>query len=145
MKLTRGEPVLDIDKEPESADKAPSRAKNTARQASPMPTLPQIRKSLVEMYHYVATFVAIKDMDVANAIIEQSDECADSLIKLAEKNPAFKKTLAKLVASSAYAGVITAHAPILFILAVKYVPALRDMTIPVTTQDANDSDDTIAA
>ena len=142
MKLTRGEadiPKLDIDKEPanDNAPKTPPRRVNAVRESSPLPSLPQIRKSLVDMYNYVAMFVAIKDADVAQSIIENAEECAESLIKLAEKNPAFKRTLAKLVASSAYAGVITAHMPILFVVAVKYVPALRDLSVPAE-QDATE-------
>lgn len=85
-----------------------------------------LKKSLEETYALLGTSVFMFDQQIGLTIIQKAPDCAAALDELARTNPAVKKALMKLMETSVYAAVISAHAPIVVAVATKYVPYLRD-------------------
>lgn len=77
---------------------------------------------------YTAAGLGIYPFDnVLGALIaDNAENCAVAWDELAKKNPAIKRTLEKLLETSAYGTLIAAHMPIAVAVATKYVPNLRE-------------------
>ena len=83
---------------------------------------PKLEKSLYEFYVLVGTTITLINQDDGRLIIENAENCARAMDKLAAENPAVRKALTKLMTGSAVGGVIIAHAPIIMGLAVNHLP-----------------------
>lgn len=85
-----------------------------------------LKKSLEEVYVFIGTTTFMFDTQIGGLILNQAEDCAASLDELARTNPAVKRALERLVETSVYGAILTAHAPIAVAIATKYVPYLRD-------------------
>jgi len=92
------------------------RASRTKKDKGPEPEMPKkgvIADALMPMYASVGMFVAMKDKTCGSAILESAESCAQSIEDLAATNPAVRRAIMSLIKTSAWGGVIAAHAPII--------------------------------
>lgn len=102
--------------------------KNREKAVKPVPTMPRggLRASLENFYTGIGIAVMPFDPHCANVIIENAEQCAKTMDELAKTNPAVRRVLLKLIATSALGAVMTAHAPIVMAIMMHHVPALRE-------------------
>lgn len=86
----------------------------------------QLESQLAGMYTMAGLGVFSFDQQLGAVIMSKSDECAKALSDVADKNPAVKKALNNMLATSAWGAVISAHLPIVVLAATKYVPQLNE-------------------
>jgi hypothetical protein len=82
------------------------------------------------MYSQFAMLVGMFDPDIAQAIVMNTQAMAASMENLAKESPATRAVLNKMVATSAVGQVIAAHTPVAMVIAVKYIPAIRNRVNP---------------
>ena len=77
---------------------------------------------------YMAAGLGVYPFDnaIGSLLADNAENCAVAWDELAKKNPSIKRTLEKLLETSAYGTLIAAHMPIAVAVATKYVPHLRD-------------------
>lgn len=86
----------------------------------------QLKTGLTTLYAGVGTMVFTFDQQVGQVILQNAENCAESLDQLARENPKVKRALEGIMETSAWSGVIMAHLPIAVMIGTKYVPYLRD-------------------
>jgi hypothetical protein len=86
----------------------------------------KIAKELANMYTMVGTTVYMVNPRIGVTIINKADDCASALDDLARTNPRVRRALERMLTTSAYSAVITAHLPIVVAVATEYVPFIRD-------------------
>lgn len=73
---------------------------------------------------------------VGQSLMQNAEQCTAAWIEAARKDPKLAKALAKFVSGSAYAGLISAHMPILFAIGMAVSPRTqvaqepRDIDVP---------------
>lgn len=100
--------------------------KSTPKPIPPMPRGNALRVSLENFYNGVGLAVSAVDPHCGGIIIENAAACAKSMDELAKTNPALRRVIMKLVATSAMGTVIAVHAPIVMAISVHHIPALRE-------------------
>lgn len=102
--------------------------KNSEKTAKPMPAMPRggLRASLENFYTGIAISVMPFDAHCGGMILDNAANCAKAMDELAKTNPAVRRVLLKMIATSAIGAVVTAHAPIVMAVAMHHVPALRE-------------------
>ena len=90
-----------------STDKPPIR-KSTPR----VSTDESLRAELVTMYMMIGSMISMGDNICGNAVMSQSQACADAWMTLAKSNPKIKKALKAAAAPSGYVGLALAHVPL---------------------------------
>jgi hypothetical protein len=80
---------------------------------------------LTDLYTTIGTMLCAFDQQCGIAVVNSAPKCAEALDKLAYENDAIRKTLYRLLETSAWGGVIAAHSPIIFAIAIHHVPAVR--------------------
>ena len=98
---------------PKSEKPRASRAKKDKGPEPEMPKKGVITEALMPMYASVGMFVAMKDETCGTAILASAEKCAQSIEDLAATNPAVRRAIMSLIKTSAWGGVIAAHAPII--------------------------------
>lgn len=86
----------------------------------------KIKTEVQGLYTALAVGIYPFDNAIGSLIAESAEDCAVAWDELAKKNPAIKRTLEKLLETSAYGALIAAHMPIAVAVATKYVPNLRE-------------------
>lgn len=89
-----------------------------------------IQAGLEGMYGQIGMFVGMFDPDIGSAVLQNAQAMAASMENLAKESPATRAFLNKLVATSAIGQVIAAHTPVAMVIAVKYIPAIRNRVNP---------------
>ena len=105
--------------------------KQREKAEKPERKLPPRRKGslvgpLTDLYTTIGTMLCAVDQNCGLAIVNSASKCAESMDKLAYENEAVRRTLYRLLETSAWGGVITAHSPIIFAVAIHHVPAVRN-------------------
>jgi len=93
--------------------------------ASSAPKLTPLGRKLEAMYAAAGMMVFPMDQQLGMVISTQGPECAKALDDLAKADPAVKRALEKMLATSAWSTVVMAHLPILVAAGTKYVPELK--------------------
>ena len=114
----------------ESASKTRTKKpRERKRAATPKRDVPMPRGGfkaiLVSKYTLAGTMMMPFDPGCGRIILENAEQCAESLDELARTNPAVRRALNSLIATSAWGAVIAAHAPIVAAISMHHVPALR--------------------
>lgn len=95
-----------------------------------------LKPALEQIYMLVGMGLMPVRPTVGKAIIEAAPECAESLVKYAETNPAFKRFLINFVSTSDLGKVIAAHAPIFIAIAME-LPIVRKKQMEAVEHFAN--------
>lgn len=96
----------------------------------PMPRGGKLASGLQDIYVSLGMMLMVVDPVCAQAIITAAPECAKSMEKLAQSNPAVRRVLLKTLETSAWGAVVAAHLPILMAVAAHHVPALKRGAMP---------------
>lgn len=100
-----------------------SRAKKEASGPTALPKVGRntaLKSSLEKMYGTIAVGIAPFDMVCATEVAKNASVCADAWDNLARENESVRRILEKLVAGSAWGGVLMAHTPIIFAIAMHH-------------------------
>lgn len=128
------EPLADHTVPDPNADKKPwwktkpKGEKKARKEPKAVPPMPRggLKGALENMYVGMGLALMPFDAHCASVIMENAEACAKSMDELAKTNPAVRRVLLRLVATTAIGTVIAAHAPILMALAMHHIPALRE-------------------
>jgi len=95
----------------------PVRGKASDKVAAPvkpvsMPAKGVLKKALTEVYVMVGMGVRMWSTDVSDTVINNAENCAESLETLAESNETVRRVLLSFTKTSAWGVVAMAHAPI---------------------------------
>lgn len=113
-------------KRPAKPDKPPK----VEKPVPPKPPRGSLVRQLTDLYVALGTFVLPFDTVCGTAVINSAPKCAEALEALARDNPAVRRAIMRLVETSAWGMVITAHAPIMLAVAMHHIPAVRDSLPP---------------
>lgn len=72
------------------------------------------KEGLAAWYAGVGLLAMPVDENIGNAFIDNAEKCAESVDKIAKKNPRIRKALNYLLTTSDYGELIFAHLPIIF-------------------------------
>lgn len=117
------------------AGKTPTPPKTTAapRAAS---TRKDLTSQLVQFYTMlgtVAMFAAKDKPIIAEQILNNAQNCAEEVNKLAQTNPKIHAAIVKMMSAGATGAVVTAHLPIIVAIAVSYVPQAAPLEMFLTS------------
>lgn len=111
----------------------PGRPRKDASEKSTKPVVAMPRggftKDLEELYSTLGLLLLPLDAECGMAVIEAAPKCAESLNALAAKNPAVRRVLVAITQTSAWGGVIAAHAPLILAISIHHVPAVRNSPV----------------
>jgi len=108
----------------------------------------EIEQSLTASYMMAGGFITLtphvpdRMRPVGQSLMQNAEQCTAAWIEAARKDPKLAKALTKFVSGSAYAGLISAHMPILFAIGMAVSPRTqvaqepRDIDVP-TEPDSN--------
>lgn len=115
-----------------------SQGRKERKEAKPTPAMPRggLKGALENMYVGIGMSLLPFDPHCAKVIMDNAENCAKSMDELAKTNPAVRRVLMKMVATSALGTVIAAHAPIVMALAMHHIPALRERQEKMTADMA---------
>lgn len=107
---------VDPDPVPDPPKRGPGRPRKAAADPSPKVGRPsnadKLAKSLADQYVAVGTILTFFAPTAGRAMIEQSEQCAQSLASWAETNPKVRKALERVNTGAGAVSVLIAHAPI---------------------------------
>jgi len=150
MALEFEKTTLDEDLPPGSEFKGPRSAAPRRKAASPNAkttgTVPwvEIEESLTATYMMAGGFLAMtprvpeRVRPVGQALMMNATQCTEAWIEAAKKNPKLAKALTKFVSGSSYAGLISAHMPVLLAVAM----AVNPRVVPVEGLQEKDAPET---
>jgi hypothetical protein len=108
-----------VPSEPPSDDEQPSfrrgrdrRKPSTPRPPKPEKTIPELKNGVEQLYVFISVALMPVDPSCATIIANSAGPASDALIALAKENPAVRRFLGSLTATSAWGTVIAAHMPI---------------------------------
>lgn len=91
-----------------------------------------LRKGLVELYTSLGIMLLPMDAVCGEALVNAAPRCADSLVLLAKQNAAVRRALLALTQTSAWGGVVLAHAPLVLAVLAHHGPEdMRQRLIPL--------------
>lgn len=101
--------------------------KTRAKAVKAMPPVPRggLKPALENLYVGLGMSLMPFDPHCAGVVLENAGSCAAAMDELAKTNPAVRRVLLRLVATSAIGTVIAAHAPILMAVAMHHIPAMQ--------------------
>ena len=107
--------------------RARGRRRLKSEKAKPEKDVPKVRagslvKPLREFYTSVGTVLVPFDPACGTALIENAENCAKSLDMLAQQNDAVRRAIVAMTQTSAWGGVMIAHAPILLMILLHHGP-----------------------
>jgi hypothetical protein len=123
-------------KGPRSAAPRRKATSTTAKTTGAVPWT-EIEESLNATYMMAGGFLMLtprvpdRVRPVGQALMMNAEQCTGAWIEAAKKNPKLAKALTKFVSGSAYAGLISAHMPIVLAVAM----ALNPRIVPMETPD----------
>lgn len=112
--------------------KAP-RGEKPPKVKSPTPSMPRpgvISKRLEELYIGLGMVWFPFDPTCAQAVVESAPKCAEAMEQLCKENEAVRRVVLRLIETSTYGKIITAHMPILMAVAVHHMPMFQTMKGP---------------
>lgn len=92
----------------------------SARSSNPRPS--NIEKGLLKLYEQIGTITLLVDPVCGTAIIEDADVLAHALAEYAKTNPKVEKAIRKLIETSAFGQMLTAHLPLILTVASHHTP-----------------------
>lgn len=112
--------------EPTSPGGGKGRGKR-GRAREPRPTPPKPRpgslvKPLTELYEGIGGALVLFDPVCGTAVIESAPKCAEAVENLARENEAVRRVISRMLETSAWGGVLIAHAPIILAVAAHHGP-----------------------
>lgn len=120
--------------EPSISDAAPrpSRKEKGRKPAPPKPREGQLVKPLTDMYTSVGLMLAPFDQACSVAFIDNAENCARAMEKLARENESVRRVINAMMSTSAWGGVIAAHLPILLMVMMHHGPKeIQDRVAPM--------------
>jgi hypothetical protein len=98
---------------PSPAKKAtPPRLGNNRPSARARKLTDEDRDKIAMYYQHLAIPLSLFAPDVGKVLSRGADDCADAWMKLAEENDSVRRAILALMEGSAWAGILTAHLPI---------------------------------
>lgn len=91
-----------------------------------------IAAGMANLYGQVGMFWGMFDPTCGKAIATNALAMGESLEAAAKESPAFREFCEKLISTSVWGQVIAAHAPVVAIIAMHHVPAIRNKFNPAT-------------
>lgn len=121
--------------EPSTSDAAPRasrRAEKKPKETLPKPREGSLVKPLTDMYTSVGLMLAPFDQACSVAFIDNAENCARSMEKLARENESVRRVINAMMSTSAWGGVIAAHLPILLMVMMHHGPKeIQDRVAPM--------------
>jgi hypothetical protein len=97
----------------------------------------KLSKSLSNMYGTIGVMVTMFDPHCGQVILSQAESMADSLEVLAKENDAVRRVLEGIAQTTAWGGVISAHAPLIFAITMHHLPTKKSPSnIPETETES---------
>lgn len=105
----------------------------------PAPRMPSggLAAPLADMYTMIGAVLSPIDQTCGNAIMASANDCGKALEKLAKTNPEVRRVLVGMVTTSTWGAVITAHLPIIMVIATHHLMPKAPEPEPVPDPDIN--------
>lgn len=121
--------------EPSTSDAAPRASKRGDKPSKATPPKPRegaLVKPLTDMYTSVGLMLAPFDQACSVAFIDNAENCARAMEKLARENESVRRVINAMMSTSAWGGVIAAHLPILLMVMMHHGPKeIQDRVAPM--------------